>query len=69
MSKTLEEYGERKSCALTTARRLAQFLGDERIKDKGLACNYVVAKCASPPPPAPLIILRTLTVRMSCTPA
>lgn len=34
----------RKSCAITTARRLGQFLGDERIKDKGLNCNYVVAK-------------------------
>lgn len=35
----------RKSCAITTARRLGQFLGDERIKDKGLNCNYVVARC------------------------
>ena len=34
----------RKSCAITTAKRLAQFLGDDRIKDKGLNCNYVVAK-------------------------
>jgi hypothetical protein len=51
MSKALEEYGDRKSCAVTTAKRLAQFLGDERIKDKGLACNYVVATCAAPAPP------------------
>lgn len=34
----------RKSCAITTARRLAQFLGDERIRDKGLNCNYVIAR-------------------------
>lgn len=34
----------RKSCAITTAQRLGQFLGDERIKDKGLNCNYVIAK-------------------------
>lgn len=34
----------RKSCAITTAKRLGQFLGDERIKDKGLNCNYIVAK-------------------------
>ena len=34
----------RKSSAITTAKRLAQFLGDERIKDKGLNCNYVIAK-------------------------
>lgn len=44
MSKALDEYEGRKSCAITTARRLAQFLGDERIKDKGLNCNYVIAK-------------------------
>ena len=44
MSKALDEYEGRKSCAITTARRLAQFLGDERIKDKGLNCNYVVAR-------------------------
>ena len=46
MSKSVEEYGDRKSCAITTAQRLAQFLGDERIKDKGLACNYIIAACA-----------------------
>lgn len=37
-------HAGRKSCAITTAKRLAQFLGDERIKDKGLNCNYVIAK-------------------------
>ena len=49
MSKSLEEFGDRKSSALTTAKRLSQFLGDERIKEKGLACNYVISKCASTP--------------------
>ncbi|KAK9824549.1 hypothetical protein WJX72_011249 [[Myrmecia] bisecta] len=44
MSKALDEYEGRKSCAITTAKRLAQFLGDERIKDKGLNCNYLIAK-------------------------
>ncbi|CAL8464190.1 g3725 [Coccomyxa elongata] len=44
MSKAMDEYEGRKSCAITTAKRLAQFLGDERIKDKGLNCNYVIAK-------------------------
>ncbi len=34
----------RKSCAITTALRLGQFLGNERIKDKGLACKYIVAR-------------------------
>jgi hypothetical protein len=46
MSKSLEEYGDRKSSSITTARRLAAFLGDERLKDKGLVCNYIIAPCA-----------------------
>jgi DNA polymerase epsilon subunit 1 len=43
MSKTLEEYGSQKSTAITTAKRLAEFLGDQIIKDKGLNCKYIVA--------------------------
>lgn len=50
MSKSVDDYGERKSSAITTARRLAAFLGDERLKDKGLVCNYVIAQCARPAP-------------------
>ncbi|KXZ56813.1 hypothetical protein GPECTOR_1g732 [Gonium pectorale] len=44
MSKALAEYEGRKSCAISTANRLAAFLGDERIKDKGLNCTYVIAR-------------------------
>jgi DNA polymerase epsilon subunit 1 len=44
MSKAMEEYGDRKSCAITTAKRLSLFLGDERIKDKGLNCTYIIAR-------------------------
>jgi DNA polymerase epsilon subunit 1 len=44
MSKTMEEYGDRKSMAITTAKRMAQFLGDDMIKDKGLACRYIVSR-------------------------
>lgn len=44
MSKSLEDYGDRKSCASTTARRLADFLGAEMVKDKGLSCRYIVAR-------------------------
>ncbi|KAL4450230.1 hypothetical protein ABPG77_010899 [Micractinium sp. CCAP 211/92] len=44
MSKSLAEYEGRKSCAITCATRLSQFLGDERIRDKGLVCNYVIAR-------------------------
>ena len=43
MSKSLEEYGDRKSCPVTTARRLSQFLGVDLIKDKGLVCKYIIA--------------------------
>ena len=46
MSRSLEEYGEQKSTAITVARRLAQFLGDEMIKDAGLACKFIIS--ASP---------------------
>ncbi|KAL4274363.1 hypothetical protein AHAS_AhasUnG0001500 [Arachis hypogaea] len=43
MSKSLADYGEQKSCAVTTAKRLADFLGDTMVKDKGLRCQYIVA--------------------------
>ncbi|OIT28308.1 PREDICTED: DNA polymerase epsilon catalytic subunit A-like [Nicotiana attenuata] len=43
MSKSLADYGEQKSCAVTTAKRLADFLGDAMVKDKGLRCQYIVA--------------------------
>ncbi|GAU88460.1 hypothetical protein RvY_01155 [Ramazzottius varieornatus] len=44
MSKKMSEYGSLKSTAITTAKRLAEFLGDSVIKDAGLACRYVIAK-------------------------
>lgn len=43
MSKGLDEYDGRKSCAITCATRLAEFLGDGRVRDKGLVCNYVIS--------------------------
>ena len=46
MSKTLEEYGSQKSTSITTARRLAEFLGEQMVKDKGLNCKYIIS--ASP---------------------
>ena len=39
MSRTLGEYGSQKSTSITTAKRLAEFLGDDMVKDKGLACQ------------------------------
>ncbi len=43
MSKTLAEYGAQKSTAITTAKRLAEFLGNQMIKDKGLACKFIIS--------------------------
>jgi DNA polymerase epsilon subunit 1 len=43
MAKTLEEYGAQKSTSITTARRLADFLGEQMIKDKGLNCKYIIS--------------------------
>ena len=43
MSKTLEEYGTQKSTSITTAKRLAEFLGLQMVKDKGLNCKYIIA--------------------------
>ncbi|CAD6261464.1 unnamed protein product [Miscanthus lutarioriparius] len=44
MSKSLVDYGEQKSCVVTTAKRLAKFLGDSMVKDNGLHCQYIVAR-------------------------
>lgn len=44
MSKTLDEYGGQKSTSICTARRLAEFLGDQMVKDKGLACKYIISQ-------------------------
>ncbi|KAF8901150.1 hypothetical protein CPB84DRAFT_1815239 [Gymnopilus junonius] len=50
MSKTLAEYGGQKSTSISTARRLAEFLGDQMVKDKGLACKFIIsAKPAGAP--------------------
>ncbi|KAJ1965267.1 DNA polymerase epsilon catalytic subunit [Dipsacomyces acuminosporus] len=44
MSKALESYAGQKSTSICTARRLAEFLGDQMVKDKGLACKFVISK-------------------------
>lgn len=46
MSKSLEEYGTQKSTSITTAKRLADFLGEQMVKDKGLNCKYII--CSRP---------------------
>lgn len=44
MSKSLKDYAGQKSTSICTARRLAEFLGSQMIKDSGLACHYVISK-------------------------
>lgn len=44
MSKKLEDYGGQKSTSISTAKRLAEFLGDQMVKDAGLACKYIISK-------------------------
>ncbi|KAG7199297.1 hypothetical protein KM043_018152 [Ampulex compressa] len=43
MSRKLEDYGTQKSTSISTAKRLAEFLGDQMVKDAGLACKYIIA--------------------------
>ena len=44
MSKTLAEYEGQKSTSITTAKRLAEFLGDQMVKDAGLSCRYIISR-------------------------
>lgn len=44
MSKTLAEYAGQKSTSISTARRLAEFLGEQMVKDKGLACKFIISQ-------------------------
>ncbi|CAD7699674.1 unnamed protein product [Ostreobium quekettii] len=44
MSKSIEEYDGRKSCPITTANRLAAFLSNQRMKEKGLCAQYIISK-------------------------
>lgn len=43
MSRALQDYGSQKSTSISTAKRLAEFLGDEMVKDKGLSCKFIIA--------------------------
>ncbi|VEL18072.1 unnamed protein product [Protopolystoma xenopodis] len=44
MSRRLADYGEQKSTSISTARRLAEFLGDSMVRDAGLNCRFVISK-------------------------
>ena len=66
MSKSVEESGGRKSHAVTTAGRLAQFLGDDRLREKGLKCTYIVS---AKPVGAPTSERAIPTAIFACDPA
>ena len=44
MSRKLEEYEGQKSTSISTAKRLAEFLGDQMVKDKGLSCRFIISR-------------------------
>ena len=44
MSRKLEDYGTQKSTSISTAKRLAEFLGKDMVKDTGLACKFIIAR-------------------------
>eukprot|EP00039_Didymoeca_costata_P008145 m.108515 g.108515 ORF g.108515 m.108515 type:complete len:2231 (-) comp13968_c0_seq1:73-6765(-) len=44
MSRLLSDYGDQKSTSISTAKRLAEFLGDDMVKDKGLACQFIISR-------------------------
>ena len=44
MSKSLADYGAQKSTSISTAKRLAEFLGDSMVKDSGLSCRFIISK-------------------------
>jgi DNA polymerase epsilon subunit 1 len=43
MSRTLSEYAGQKSTSISTAKRLSEFLGEGMVKDKGLACKFIIS--------------------------
>lgn len=44
LSRTLSDYNDQKGPSITCARRLAELLGPEIIKDKGLNVKFIIAK-------------------------
>ncbi|GIY31246.1 DNA polymerase epsilon catalytic subunit A [Caerostris extrusa] len=40
----LAEYEGQKSTSISTAKRLAEFLGDQMVKDAGLSCRFIISK-------------------------
>ena len=45
MSKQLRDYGNQKSTSITTAKRLAEFLGDEMVKVLFVVISFIILVC------------------------
>lgn len=46
MSKAMEEYGDRKSCAITTAKRLSLFLGRQHVNQMPVMTAWKLRNCS-----------------------
>eukprot|EP00005_Dracoamoeba_jomungandri_P010204 CAMPEP_0174271442 /NCGR_PEP_ID=MMETSP0439-20130205/47943_1 /TAXON_ID=0 /ORGANISM="Stereomyxa ramosa, Strain Chinc5" /LENGTH=53 /DNA_ID=CAMNT_0015361453 /DNA_START=51 /DNA_END=209 /DNA_ORIENTATION=- len=46
MSRALSDYGESRSTAITTAKKLGEMLGEDMVQDAGLHCKWVI--CSKP---------------------
>jgi DNA polymerase epsilon subunit 1 len=44
LSRNLKEYNEQKGTSITCAKRLAEFIGPEIVKDKGLNVKFIISK-------------------------
>jgi DNA polymerase epsilon subunit 1 len=44
LSKAVSEYGSKKSTSITCAKRLAEFLGQDTLKDGGLNVKFIISK-------------------------
>ena len=44
LSRRLVDYGQQKGTAVTTARRLAEFLGEEMVRDAGLQPKMIISR-------------------------
>ena len=44
LSKSLGEYDAQKGVAITAAKRLSEFLGEEIVQGKGLNCQYIISR-------------------------
>jgi DNA polymerase epsilon subunit 1 len=44
LSKNISEYGEQKGTSITCARRLAEFLGADFVRDKRITVKFIISK-------------------------